>query len=182
MRQSIQKILWLLIAIFLTVSFSADAAKRYKNVGQGNYCCKQVFNKKTVANKKWQKKSNIETQKTEDDYAVENKNRIDVAKEAKWANHKRLKRHFKDHGSDFNSTSEEDYAKKANAFYERSKVQKVRKKLDEDKNLRIWDEETNEFGSYNYNGETLTYYKPNPNIHKRGTNKDYWDFQDGKEY
>jgi pyocin large subunit-like protein len=96
-----------------------------------------------------------------------------IAKEANWANHALLDDHFERHGKDFNAIDSRDYAKKANHFYERSKTQKIRKKVDSNGVIRLWDPNTNEFGSFTNKGKTKTYYKPK--------SPSYWDKQEGVE-
>lgn len=202
MRQSIQKILWLLFAIFLTVSFSADAGKRYGNFG-GNKCCNQKsysgYTKKTnkINKKKNVYKSVARSNKKPENSNIESGNeqisnshnsrqegigtRAQLAKETGWSDHKKLKKHFEKHGADFNAVDEKDYATKANSFYKNSNFKKVRKKIDSSGKVRIWDSNTNEFGTYTPDGKTITYYKPDPSLHKKGTNEDYWRLQEGDE-
>ncbi|MCL2860236.1 MAG: hypothetical protein FWF46_06775, partial [Oscillospiraceae bacterium] len=52
----------------------------------------------------------------------------------------------------------QDYANKANEFYKNRNNYQV--KIDENGIIRVYDSETNTFGSYNSNGTTKTLFKP----------------------
>ena len=45
--------------------------------------------------------------------------------------------------------------------------------------IRVYDAVNNVFGSYGANGTTKTFYAPNPAIHGKPTNMDYWNSQPG---
>ena len=45
--------------------------------------------------------------------------------------------------------------------------------------IRVYDEATNTFGSFNASGATRTFFKPDPKIHGYPTNLDYWNAQPG---
>lgn len=77
-----------------------------------------------------------------------------------WGNPKSLEQHFRDHGSDFGSGSEDEYAQQAQDFFLRSQAEGLPTKIDEDGVIRVFDPATNEFGSYNSNGTTRTYFGP----------------------
>uniref|UniRef100_UPI0003635C20 polymorphic toxin-type HINT domain-containing protein n=1 Tax=Paenibacillus sp. OSY-SE TaxID=1196323 RepID=UPI0003635C20 len=88
----------------------------------------------------------------------------------KWGNQKTLQDHFDRHGADFGAKTPDEYAKKANNFFNnRSKYQI---KTDTDGTIRVYDSKTNTYGSYNADGTTKTYYKP--------TSPTYWSRQPGK--
>ncbi len=52
-------------------------------------------------------------------------------------------------------------------------------KIGPDGAIRVYDPATNSFGSFNANGTTRTFYKPNPAQHGYPTNLDYWNAQPG---
>ena len=88
-----------------------------------------------------------------------------------WGNRDTLQDHFDRHGSDFGAKDPNDYAKKANDFYNDRSNHQV--KVDENGVTRVYDPNTNTFGSYNSDGTTRTFYKPT------GGQK-YFDSQPGK--
>ncbi len=96
---------------------------------------------------------------------------VSVSKTYKWGNSDTLIDHYNRHGADFNAKSYQDYAKKANSFYNnRSKYQV---KIDNDGIIRVYDPQTNSFGSYNADGTTKTFFKPSGR-------QSYFDRQPGK--
>lgn len=98
-----------------------------------------------------------------------------------WGSEKTLERHFKDHGKDFNANSPSDYAQKASAFLRESQINKYPTKIDRGGIIKVYDPKTNTFGSYNSNGSTKTFFKPDPAKHKMINNLEYWKSQSGKE-
>lgn len=97
-----------------------------------------------------------------------------------WGNPATLSKHFLDHRLEVGATSVEDYAQKASAFLRDSQRLGFPTKIGPDGIIRIYDEATNTFGAYNPDGTTATFFKPDPMIHGRPTNMDYWNAQDGK--
>lgn len=88
-----------------------------------------------------------------------------------WANSTTLKDHFDRHAKAFSIKDEAEYAKQAHQHYlNRDKYQV---KVDENNVVRIYDAETNTFGVYNSNGETITFFKPSHG-------QRYFDSQPGK--
>ena len=75
-----------------------------------------------------------------------------------WGNQDTLEKHYKDHGSDFGSSSPEEYAQSAHDFYLNRGEYEV--KVDSSGVTRVYDPATNTFGSYNPDGTTRTFYKP----------------------
>ena len=75
-----------------------------------------------------------------------------------WGNESTLQDHFERHGSDFGAKSPNEYAQKANEFYNNKSKYQV--KVDENGVIRVYDPRTNTFGSYNSDGTTRTFYKP----------------------
>ncbi|MED1664847.1 polymorphic toxin-type HINT domain-containing protein [Brevibacillus laterosporus] len=88
----------------------------------------------------------------------------------KWGNQKTLQDHFVRHGGDFGAKTPDEYAKKANDFFNNKKKYQV--KTDTDGTIRVYDPKTNTFGSYNADGTTKTFYKP--------ASPTYWSRQPGK--
>jgi hypothetical protein len=91
-----------------------------------------------------------------------------------WGNPSTLQDHFNRHGGDFNSSSPEEYAQQARDFFQRAAEEHLPTKVDTDGTIRVYDPATNEFGSYNPDGTTKTYFKPT-----RGPA--YWDDQPGED-
>ena len=78
-----------------------------------------------------------------------------------WGNPRFFQRHFDKHGADFNATSPEDYASKAQDFYTQGLEEKLPSiEYPNGGEIGIYDPVTNSFGVYNPNGTTTTYYKP----------------------
>ncbi|MBQ2848487.1 MAG: DUF4417 domain-containing protein [Clostridia bacterium] len=75
-----------------------------------------------------------------------------------WANPTALKDHFDRHAKDFSITDEAEYARQAHQHYLNRDKHQV--KVDENDVVRIYDDQTNTFGVYNSNGETITFFKP----------------------
>jgi hypothetical protein len=95
-----------------------------------------------------------------------------LSSEDSWGNPNSLARHFRDHGADFGATSAEDYANQASQFFQRSQREGLPTKIDSDGVIRVYDPETNTFGSFNPDGTTKTFFTPKSGI-------DYWNRQPG---
>lgn len=97
-----------------------------------------------------------------------------------WGRPSTLQDHFERHGSDFGATTPEEYAAKASEFLATSRQQGgMLTKVDDKGVIRVYDPSTNTFGSYNPDGTTRTFYKPDPAKHGHPTNLDYWNAQPG---
>ena len=88
-----------------------------------------------------------------------------------WNDPATLSDHFKDHASDFGVTSEEQYADRAGEFFRRANRDGLPTKIDKLGNIRIYDPQTNTFGSFTRDGTTRTFFKP--------TSPTYWARQRG---
>jgi hypothetical protein len=77
-----------------------------------------------------------------------------------WRRSQTLDTHYKKHGKNLNVTSAEDYAHQASEFRTRAQNEKLPAVVDKDGVTRYYDPKTNTFGSYNPDGTTRTYYKP----------------------
>ncbi|MEW9702967.1 hypothetical protein [Paenibacillus sp. SI8] len=82
----------------------------------------------------------------------------DISKKYNWARPHTLKQHYDDHGSQFGAKDPEDYARMAKDFYDNRGAYQT--KVDSDGTIRVYDANTNTFGSYYSNGETKTLFKP----------------------
>ena len=93
-----------------------------------------------------------------------------------WGQMPKLQKHVEDHGADFGITDPDDYARAANDFRQRIDDPGVEVKYEVQPNgtkvVRMYEPSTNTFGSFNIDGTTKTFYKP-----ERGM--DYWDDQKG---
>ncbi len=98
---------------------------------------------------------------------------------ATWANEKTLADHFARHGKDFGTKTAQEYSQAASDFLRKSQAQGLPTKIGPDGTIRVYDPKTNTFGSYTAGGETRTFYKPDPAMHKYNTNLDYWNSQPG---
>jgi hypothetical protein len=96
-----------------------------------------------------------------------------------WGNPRTLNRHFVDHGADFGAQTQDEYARMATEFLTQSQGKGFPTKIGPDGTIRVYDPTTNTFGSYNPDGTTKTFFKPNPTIHRLPTNTDYWNSQPG---
>lgn len=83
-----------------------------------------------------------------------------------------LQDHFERHGADFGAKSPDDYAAQAWRFRERAVAERLPLKLDTDGTVRIFDPKSRAFASFNRNGTTKTYFRPD--------NPSYWQRQPGK--
>ncbi|MBL8837245.1 MAG: hypothetical protein JNL66_13415 [Alphaproteobacteria bacterium] len=89
--------------------------------------------------------------------------------------------HFRDHGRDFGARDENDHARMAREFYNRARSDRaILRRIDDDGVIRLYDPATNTFASYAPDGSTLTFFKPDPSVHRRGSNMDYWKQQPGR--
>ena len=97
-----------------------------------------------------------------------------------WGRADSLADHFARHGGDFGAATEAQYAEDASGFFQQGLRDGLPTKINpKDGSIRIYDPESNTFGSYNANGTTRTFYKPDPAQHGYATNWDYWVSQPG---
>lgn len=89
-----------------------------------------------------------------------------------WGNPSSLADHFARHGADFRAKDEEEYARMAWQFGERSKQGGLLVKVDEEGTRRVYDPRTGAFAAFNRDGTTKTYFKPN--------SRDYFARQPGR--
>ncbi len=97
-----------------------------------------------------------------------------------WGRADTLADHFARHGADFGAKSEAAYAQQASSFFQRGLSEGLPTKIDSKTGvIRMYDPETNSFGSFNADGTTRTYFKPDPASHPFSTNLEYWESQSG---
>ena len=89
-----------------------------------------------------------------------------------WGNIRSLRDHFDRHGRDFAAKSPDDYAAQAWRFRERAVAGRLPMKLDTDGTVRVFDPKTRAFASFNRDGTTKTYFRPD--------NPSYWQRQPGR--
>lgn len=90
-----------------------------------------------------------------------------------WGNPESLANHFAAHGADFGASSAEDYANRASEFFQRGIQENLPVKIDEEGIMRIYEPETNTFGTYNPSETTRTFFSP--------SSPTYWLRQPGVE-
>ena len=98
-----------------------------------------------------------------------------------WGRPNTLADHFARHGADFGAKTAEEYAEMASKFLQEALANGYPTKIGPGGTIRVYDPSTNTFGSYNSDGTTKTFYKPDPSEHHFPTNQDYWDHQPGCE-
>lgn len=103
---------------------------------------------------------------------------LKVTKYYKWWDSTTFMDHYSRHGFDFWNISEVEYARLANNFFMNSS--NFLRKTDSQWTIRLYDPKTNSFGSFNSNGTTKTFYKPNPTVHGYVSNLEYWNAQPWK--
>ena len=69
-----------------------------------------------------------------------------------WGNPATLEQHFLHHGADFGATNVDEYAKMASDFFQSAIQNDLPIKINTDGTIRIYDPETNAFGSFNPDG------------------------------
>jgi RHS repeat-associated protein len=97
----------------------------------------------------------------------------------RWGNPRTLARHFRDHGADFGARTADEYAGLADDFLGQAQRGGLPTKVGPDGTIRAYDPATNTFGSFNPDGTTKTFFKPDPSVHGYPTNLDYWNAQPG---
>lgn len=97
----------------------------------------------------------------------------------RWYDSATLAKHFTKHGADFGASTADEYANMAGDFLRRAQAERLPTKVDSSGIIRVYDPPTNTFGVYNPDGMTVTFFKPDPNVHKLPTNMDYWNSQPG---
>ncbi|MBE7189100.1 hypothetical protein [Jatrophihabitans endophyticus] len=97
---------------------------------------------------------------------------LDSPRCGEWNDTSTLSKHFDDHGTDFGAASQTEYANRAGAFLRRAIEDRLPMKVDGHGIIRVFDPETNTFGSYTADGATRTFFKP--------SSPTYWQRQKGE--
>jgi hypothetical protein len=105
---------------------------------------------------------------------------LELSASDSWGRPETLQDHFDRHGSDFECTTEPEYAHRGSEFLQRSQAEGLPTKIDPaNGTIRVYDPDTNTLGSYNADGTTRTFYRPDPQRHGYQSNWDYWLDQPG---
>jgi len=94
---------------------------------------------------------------------------------ANFADDAKLQDHFQDHGADFGARTATQYEQQASAFLKGSKSASVLEKIRPNGDVVRYDPATQEFGVISKDGVIRTYFKPDPAVHGRATNLDYFN-------
>jgi pyocin large subunit-like protein len=92
----------------------------------------------------------------------------------KFSSEEKLTDHFKKHRREFNFESETEYLRSAQAFISTMGNENVLLKIRDDGEIVLYNPFTNEFAVLTWYGIIRTYFKPDPKIHKKPTNLDYF--------
>jgi RHS repeat-associated protein len=85
-----------------------------------------------------------------------------------WGRAETLADHFARHGADFGAQTADEYANMASQFLQDSQRAGLPTKIDSQGVIRIFDQESGAFGSFNPDGTTRTFFKPgSPNYFDR---------------
>ena len=96
---------------------------------------------------------------------------------AKFADQAKLDDHFARHGSDFGAKNTLEYQAQADKFLTASKPAGVLEKARTNGDIVRYNPSTDEFGVVSSGGSIRTYYKPDPAVHGKGSNLDYFNAQ-----
>ena len=95
----------------------------------------------------------------------------------RFADEAKLLDHFKRHGSDFGSKIASEYEKQASKFLSGKKPPNVLEKIRSNGDIVRYNPTTDEFGVISKDGTLKTYFKPDPSVHGKQTNLDYFNSQ-----
>jgi hypothetical protein len=96
---------------------------------------------------------------------------------SKFGDQAKLQDHFARHGGDFGAKSAREYQAQAAVFLGDSKSLGVLEKVRANGDIVRFNPSTDEFGVVSGGGVIRTYYKPDPAVHGRGSNLDYFNAQ-----
>jgi len=97
-----------------------------------------------------------------------------TAQKNNWGKPETLQDHTERHGPDFGTKSINKYSQKAQEFRTSIGNSGVESVTTRSGVTKIYDIPNNIYGSYNRNGSTKTFMKPDPSYHGLPTNYDYW--------
>jgi len=96
---------------------------------------------------------------------------------AKFADQAKLDDHFARHGRDFGAKNAREYQAQADNFLTASKPAGVLEKSRPNGDIVRYNPGTHEFGVVSRGGSIRTYYKPDPAVHGKGSNLEYFNAQ-----
>jgi len=96
---------------------------------------------------------------------------------AKFGSQARLDDHFKRHGHDFGATSAAQYQRQASKFLTENLGPATLEKTRKNGDVVRYNPNTDEFGVVSKSGVIRTYYKPDPAVHSRSSNLEYFNEQ-----
>jgi filamentous hemagglutinin len=96
---------------------------------------------------------------------------------AKFADDAKLLDHFNRHGADFGAKTAAEYAKQADHFLTGPLTPGVLEKTRANGDIVRFNPVTDEFGVVSAKGPIRTYYKPDPSVHGKASNLDYFNDQ-----
>lgn len=94
-----------------------------------------------------------------------------------FASQSQLLDYFARHGSDFGARTAAEYELQANSFLNGLRARGVLEKVRANGDIVRYNPATEEFGVVRADGTIRTYYKPNPAVHGKPTNLDYFNAQ-----
>ncbi len=96
---------------------------------------------------------------------------------AKFADNAKLADHFQRHGGDFGAKSAAEYESQADNFLTGPRGEGVLEKTRDNGDVVRYSPATEEFGVVSKDGTIRTYYEPDPAVHGKPTNLDYFNAQ-----
>jgi filamentous hemagglutinin len=100
-----------------------------------------------------------------------------VGSGSKFVDQAKLDDHFARHGGDFGAKNALEYQAQADRFLTVSKPAGVLEKVRPNGDVVRYNPATDEFGVISSGGSISTYYKPDPAVHGKGSNLDYFNAQ-----
>lgn len=97
--------------------------------------------------------------------------------DGKFSSEKELQRHFDKHGKDFGSKNPAEYRSQADKFLNTERSPGTLEKIRDNGEIVRFNPKTDEFGVTKPDGIIKTYFRPNPKIHGKPTNLDYFNAQ-----
>ena len=95
----------------------------------------------------------------------------------RFADNAKLRDHFSRHGGDFGAITESGYEQQANAFLNGLRGAGVLEKFRANGDIVRFNPAAQEFGIVKGDGTMRSFYRPDPAIHGRPTNLDYFNDQ-----
>ena len=102
---------------------------------------------------------------------------VPIGTGAKFGNQSRLEDHYERHGADFGATDAVDYERRADGFLTGQRNSDTLERVRENGDVVRYNPNTDEFGVVSKDGVLRTYFKPDPSVHGRPSNLDYFNEQ-----